>query len=514
MSLDRIPDEIPIFLVDDDEEDTILFKEYLSDIPFPNYVLKRYKDGPSALDAICSSGSVKNQIFVLDHFLGSQNGIDLLNDIRSVLGGPVSAILVSGLSKEELETLAKESGFEGYLEKRNLSAGSLSKEFLRILLRNQTKDFSPSKRILEENSRVARMDTIAEFGGGIAHDFNNILNIIIANLDLLEMQCKEQPEIINRIRSAQNAVMRAAEVNKKLLNFSRKQSLRQELTDPNELIREFLKNSQELFPTQIRVTFDPEGLGDRCLIDHSEFLNSLTQLFQNAIEANEGKDGEILVETIRIVSNFQKGIPGLEDGNYFLLKITDTGNGIEAEDLEKVFDPFYSTKPKGKSSGLGLSMVYGFVKRSRGRIFFQSNPGIGTEFYLYFPVVELKSDPFVPENSKKQSPEIYYFHTEGPFADWIFYFLRSLGYAVHKVSDLKDLGSDPNFSEKESCLISEIWKVRFAEWKEFAIKTKKNNSKIEIYYFSAFGSSEDSENSFPIPWPIARKSLENHFAKL
>ncbi|MBM9577156.1 hybrid sensor histidine kinase/response regulator [Leptospira sp. 201903070] len=514
MSVDRIPEEISIFLVEDDEEDAILFREYLSEIPFPKFVLQRYKDGPSALDALRSSGPVKNQIYVLDHFLGSQNGIDLLNDIRSVIDGPVSAILVSGLSKEELEILAKKSGFAGYLEKRNLAAGSLSEEFLNILFRTQRKDISPERKVSEENARVARMETIAQFGGGIAHDFNNILNIIIANLDLLEIQCKEQPEIINRIRSAQNAVMRAADVNKKLLNFSRKQSLRQELTDPNELIREFLKKSQELFPTRIRVTFDPEERGDRCLIDSSEFASSLTQLFQNAIEANEDKEGEILVETIRVVSNFQKGIPGLEDGNFFLLKITDTGIGIQAENWEKIFDPFYSTKPKGKSSGLGLSMVYGFVKRSKGHIFFQSNPGIGTEFYLYFPILELKSDRLIPGNAKKQSREIFYFHTEGPFADWIIYFLRSLGYAVHKVPDLKDLGTNPEFLKKDSCLISETWKPGFAQWFEFAITAKRDRSQIEIYYFSSQDWPNNFENSFQFRWPITRKSLENHFAKL
>ncbi|AOP34827.1 hybrid sensor histidine kinase/response regulator [Leptospira tipperaryensis] len=510
---DRIPDEVAIFLVDDDEEDAILFKEYLNDIPFPKYVVTHYKDGESALTALRSGVPSKNQIYVLDQFLGSQNGIDLLSDIRSLVG-PVPAILVSGLSRDEIETLAMESGFAGFLEKRNFSARALSKEFLNVQILNQTQTSSPIKRFSEEAARALRMETIAQFGGGIAHDFNNILNIIIANLDLLEMQCKEQPEIINRIRSAQNAVMRAAEVNKKLLNFSRKQSLHQEPTDPNVLILDSLKNSQEIFPENVRVTFDPEGFGDRCLLDRLEFTNCLGQLLQNAMEALETTGGEILVETVRIVSNFQKGIPGLEDGNYFLLKITDTGVGIQPEDQEKIFEPFYSTKPKGKNSGLGLSMVYGFVKRSKGHIFFQSNPGMGTEFYLYFPIVELKPEPPLSENSKKPTREIFYFYTEGPFADWISYYLRSLGYAVHKVSDLKDLGLDPRILEKESCLISETWQNRFLEWKEFAIRAARSNSMIEIYYFSTSEISEVFQKSFAFHWPISRKSLENHFAKL
>lgn len=511
---DRIPDEIPIFLVEDDEEDAILFREYLNDIPFPKYVVTRYKDGPSALEALRSGSPAKNEIYVLDHFLGAQTGSALLSDIRSKVG-PIPAILISGLSREEIESTAKESGFAGFLEKKHLSATSLSKEFLRIQFENLNGASSTSKRISEEEARALRMDTIAQFGGGIAHDFNNILNIIIANLDLLEMQCKEQPDLLNRIRSAQNAVIRAADVNKKLLNFSRKQSLHQELADPNELISDFLKNHPDFFPNNIRFAFDPSNFGDRCLIDRSEFTNSLTQLLQNAVEATETKDGEILLETIRVVSDSQNGIPGLEDGNYFLLKITDTGIGIQEENLEKIFEPFYTTKPKGKSSGLGLSMVYGFVKRNKGQIFLESNLGIGTEFYLYFPIVELKSDSALKkEDLKAGAGEIFYFCKEGPFSDWISYFLRSLGYAVHKTTDLKDTDSAPVFLEKKSHLISETWQSRFSEWKEFAIKAKRTNSKIEIYYFSAFETSDVIENSFVNRWPISRKSLENHFAKL
>ncbi|TGM57168.1 hybrid sensor histidine kinase/response regulator [Leptospira adleri] len=511
---DRIPDEIPIFLVEDDEEDAILFKEYLNDIPFPKYVVTRYKDGPSVLEALKSRSPVKNEIYVLDHFLGSQTGIALLSDIRSRVGS-VPAILISGLSKEEIETAAKESGFAGFLEKKNLSASSLSKEFLRIQIESLNGTSSTFKNNSEEEVRVLRMDTIAQFGGGIAHDFNNILNIIIANLDLLELQCKEQPDFLNRIRSAQNAVMRAADVNKKLLNFSRKQSLHQELADPNELIYDFLKNHPDFFPNNIRVTFDPSNFGDRCLIDCSEFTNSLAQLLQNSIEATEAKDGEILLETIRVVSDFQNGIPGLEEGNYFLLKITDTGVGIQKENLEKIFEPFYTTKPKGKSSGLGLSMVYGFVKRNKGQIFLESNLGVGTEFYLYFPILELKSDSALNEQDLKvRAEEIYYFCKEGPFSDWIFYFLRSLGYAVHRMSDLKDADLPRTFLDKKSFLVSETWRERFSEWKEFAIKAKRTNSKIEIYYFSAIETSEVIENSFVNRWPISRKSLENHFAKL
>ncbi|RHX85768.1 ATP-binding protein [Leptospira stimsonii] len=510
---DRFSDEIPIFLVEDDEEDAILFREYLNDIPFPKYILTRYKDAHAALDALRSRGRLENEIYVIDQFLGAQTGLALLNDIQTIVGN-VSAILVSGLSKEEIETAAKESGFAGFLEKKYLSASSLSKEFLRIQFGGSSK-VSSAEKLSEEELRVLRMDTIAQFGGGIAHDFNNILNIIIANLDLLEMQSKEQPDVLNRIRSAQNAVMRAADVNKKLLNFSRKQSLHQELTNPNDLISDFLKNQSETIPKNVRVLFESEGREDRCLLDHSEFVICLTQLLQNAVEALETKEGEILVETIRVVSDPGNRISGLENGNYFLLKITDTGIGIREENVEKIFEPFYTTKPKGKSSGLGLPMVYGFVKRSKGRIFFQSELKVGTEFYLYLPIIELESDPtFKDQNSKIRSQEIIYFCKDGPFADWIVYSLKSLGFVTHKVIDFENFNSNFRNLERATCYLSETWQTRFSEWRDFAVKAKRTNSKIEINYFSGSEGSDEFENSFAIRWPISRKSLENHFDRM
>ncbi|EMG11670.1 hypothetical protein LEP1GSC151_2416 [Leptospira interrogans serovar Grippotyphosa str. LT2186] len=137
-------DEISVCLIEDDDEDAILFREYLEEIPFPKYKVTRFKDFPSLFVDIEKNPS-KYTIYVVDHFLGLQTGFEILNEIRKVVGS-VSAVLISGISKEEIERITSEGGFQGYLEKKNLSAFTLAKTFFEVLkekedLRSETDIF-------------------------------------------------------------------------------------------------------------------------------------------------------------------------------------------------------------------------------------------------------------------------------------------------------------------------------------------------------------------------------------
>ncbi|EMJ95035.1 hybrid sensor histidine kinase/response regulator [Leptospira alstonii] len=502
-----LSDEISVCLIEDDEADFILFKEYLDEIPFPKYKLTRFKDAPSVLAGLKTDPS-EYKIYVIDHFLGSQTGLEILHEIRTI-AGTISAVLISGISKEEMETIAKETGFQGYLEKKNLSAFTLSKTFFSVLKESEESTENRSDTFL------LRMEAISQFSGGIAHDFNNILNIIIANLDMLEMQCKDQPDVLNRIRSAQNAVMRGADVNKKLLNFSRKQSLQPETVDPNRLIADYLEKSKEIFPENVQVIFEPGSEGDLCRIDRGEFANCLMNLFQNAKEALEESEGKILIETDTIVLNFKDKSLGLKEGNYFLLRVADNGKGMDANLFDKIFEPFFTTKQKGKNSGLGLPMIFGFVKRSGGRIVFDSHPGVGSDFYIYLPVEQLKSNPhFVTVKSSEKPKEIFYFSDEGESSKRTSYIFRRLGYRVFSFKDLNVFESYLSKVGSETVLLSETWKEDFSKWNEIVMNAQKSGLKARTCYFFSSIDVYESENSVSIPWPISRKSLENHFGIL
>ncbi|MDV6235745.1 ATP-binding protein [Leptospira ellisii] len=511
MSVKReFSDSVSLLLAEDDEEDFILFREYAGDIPFPKYRITRVKSAEEAISEAKNDPSGFD-IFVIDHFLGSSNGTDLLNELRSAIG-PVSAVLISGLSEEEIRRTAMDAGFAEYLGKNDLSPASLSKALLNA--QKRTADFTlpePEKKTNGIDPLDFKMETIGKFSGGIAHDYNNILNIIIANLDLMEMQCKDHTDLLNRIRAAQNAVLRAVDLNKKLLNFSRKQSLNPEACDPNALISEFLKNSREHFPENIHVEFNSYGEGDLCLLDKSEFSNAFSQLMSNAKEALAESGGGILIETSFVVLNSKFGmrIRGLKDGHYLLLRLSDTGAGIEPGDLEKVFEPFYSTKPKGKSAGLGLPTVYGFVHRTGGNIFLDSHPKIGTDLFVYLPIHNVKTRLQIPESVSKHA---IYFGEESAYADWLSLYLRLSGYSFDTVSDFYRLRAlTDRYSAEKTVLLSCVWQKGFEEWNEFVSERIRSNPNLEIFYFSSLNGGPTSENSRKIIRPVSGKSLENHF---
>ncbi|TGK29019.1 response regulator [Leptospira gomenensis] len=511
MSVNRhFPDSVSLLLAEDDEEDFLLFREYAEDIPFPKYTITRAKSAEEALSVVSKEPSGFD-IFVIDHFLGASNGTDLLNELRSAIG-PVSAVLFSGLSREEIADTATSAGFTEYLEKNGLSSASISKALLNA--QKKGADFilpEPEKRTNGFDPLDFRMETIGKFSGSIAHDYNNILNIIIANLDLMELQCKDHTDLLNRIRAAQNAVLRAVDLNKKLLNFSRRQSLHPELCDPNVLISEFLKNSREHFPINIHVEFNSYGEGDLCLLDKSEFSNAFTQLMSNAKESLAESGGGILIETSFVVLNSKFGmrIGGLKDGPYFLLRLSDNGIGIEPGDREKVFEPFYSTKPKGKSAGLGLPTIYGFVRRSGGNIFFDSRPKIGTDFFVYLPIHNAKTVLLIPESVSRRA---IYFGEKSATADWLSLYFRSVGFSFESVSDFYRLRTLANrYSSEDTVFLSNVWEKGFEEWHEFVSEHVRSNQNREIFYFSHLNDGLTSENSHIIVRPVSKKSLENHF---
>ncbi|MCG6168742.1 hybrid sensor histidine kinase/response regulator [Leptospira sanjuanensis] len=506
-------DVVEVLLVEDDEEDFILFKEYLGDIPYPKYKVTRFQDADAALASI-RSNSDAYEIYVIDHFLGQKTGPELLKEIRSA-SGFAPAVLISGLPDSEIASLAEEAGFQGYLDKKTLSTFTLAKVFFALLQNRKQETFKKENGVADP--LLLRMETIARFAGGIAHDFNNILNIIIANLDLLEMQCREQPNVLSRINSAQGAVMRGAEVNKKLLNFSRKQSLNPESVEPDRWIAEYLEKPVEPFPENVRVVFEPGGQGAKCKIDRSEFANCLMHLLQNAKEAVEESGGIVLIETdtVAVTSSKESKEFGLEIGNYFLLRIADNGRGADANFADKIFEPFITTKPKGKSSGLGLSMVFGFVKRSGGKIAFESHPGFGFDFYAYFPLEERQPNAHFPGKvAFGEGAEIFYFTGEGETSKRTSYVFRTLGFQVRRFQELTSFQSELSKVKGKAVLFSECWGESFPQWKEICRNAEKSNSMLKTFFVSASVPENGAENSSEILWPISRKSLVNHFGRL
>ena len=254
-------------------------------------------------------------------------------------------------------------------------------------LRDEAADRERAEAALRQSQK---MDAIGQLTGGIAHDFNNMLAAISGNLEMISRRTAEGrgDELERYIEAALTSTARAATLTHRLLAFSRHQSLDPRSTDINLLVL----GMEELFRNtvgpaiRIETRLAPELHPTLC--DPNQLENALLNLIINARDAMPD-GGSLVIETANSVVADQQGVPAdgtdLPPGGYATLIITDTGAGMTPGTLARAFDPFFTTKPPGRGTGLGLSMVYGFVQQSGGKVFLRSKEGLGTTITLYLP---------------------------------------------------------------------------------------------------------------------------------
>lgn len=254
------------------------------------------------------------------------------------------------------------------------------------ILRGYFIDITQQKKAEEALRRSQKMDAIGQLTGGIAHDFNNILSIILGNLSLLERDIKADEKNSKRLFAINHSAERAVNLTRQLLSFSSNDAGDIKITNINQTI-EGMRDlvSQSLTP-QIKVEHKLAENLWLTKIDPGDFEDALLNLILNARDAMAGK-GKLVIETRNIVldKEYCSLNPGTSAGDYIELAVSDTGEGMSHDLQEKIFEPFFTTKEQGKGTGLGLAMVFGFVKRSAGSIKVYSEPGIGTTFRLYLP---------------------------------------------------------------------------------------------------------------------------------
>ncbi len=243
------------------------------------------------------------------------------------------------------------------------------------------------RRMLEEQLRQShRLEAVGQLTGGVAHDFNNLLTVILGNGELI---CEELgPSAALRASAAMivDAARSAAELTKSLLAFARKQALQPSAVDPKRLIADMHPLLRRTLGAHIDVKLAFNGGTWLTLVDGAQLENALLNLCINARDAmSEG--GRVLIET----ANVDLSDPSmarqydLAAGEYVAIVVTDSGCGIPAEDLGRVFEPFFTTKDRSGGTGLGLAMVYGFIKQSGGHISILSEPDRGTVVTMYLP---------------------------------------------------------------------------------------------------------------------------------
>ena len=232
-----------------------------------------------------------------------------------------------------------------------------------------------------------KMEAVGQLTGGIAHDFNNLLTGIIGSLELLETRLRQgrTSELHRYVGVAQGASKRAAALTHRLLAFSRRQTLDAKPTDVNRLVMDMEELIRRTVGPQITLeVVTAAGLWS-ALIDASQLESALLNLCINARDAMP-EGGRITIETAnKWLDDRAAKERDLPPGQYLSVCVTDTGTGMTSDVIARAFEPFFTTKPLGQGTGLGLSMVYGFVRQSGGQVRIYSEVGCGTTMCLYLP---------------------------------------------------------------------------------------------------------------------------------
>jgi signal transduction histidine kinase len=234
--------------------------------------------------------------------------------------------------------------------------------------------------------QVQKMDAVGHLTGGIAHDFNNILTVIIGTIEILVEAVADRPSLATVAKLIDEAAVRGANLTQRLLAFARRQPLQPRQVDVNALLIDSARLLRPALGEQIEIDSMLADDTSPALADPTQLTTAILNLALNARDAMPD-GGKLTLETrnVYLDADYARMNSEVTPGNYVMIAVNDSGQGIPANLLDKVFDPFFAIKEVGKGSSLGLSMVYGFVKQSNGHIKISSEQGHGTTVELYLP---------------------------------------------------------------------------------------------------------------------------------
>ncbi len=265
------------------------------------------------------------------------------------------------------------------------------------------RDITEYKRLEGQLLQAQKMDAIGALAGGVAHDFNNLLSVINGYSELALESLNEKDPVRADIQQIWEAGKRASTLTAQLLAFGRKQILQPEILDLNEIIAQMTSMLRRLIGEDIDLAaITTPDLG----MIHADPVKIQQVVLNLAVNARDAmpQGGKLTIETenVRFNEDYVKEHSAAKSGAYVMLAISDNGVGMSAETKAHLFEPFYTTKEKGKGTGLGLATIYGIVKQSNGFIWVYSEPGKGTTFKVYFPRVEGRSAGIAVREEKEQ----------------------------------------------------------------------------------------------------------------
>lgn len=255
------------------------------------------------------------------------------------------------------------------------------------------RDITEHRKLEDQLRQAQKMDAVGRLAGGVAHDFNNMLNVMMGYSELALKRVESDKKTGSYLHGVLDAGRRSADLTRQLLAFSRNQVVEPRILDINQRIADQMNLLGKLIGEDIRVSFVPGFDVGQIMMDPSQVDQILTNLMVNARDAIDGT-GDITITTANIVLDdaYCRNYPGAPPGEYVRLAVSDNGCGMDEATLERIFEPFYTTKDKGKGTGLGLATIYGIVKQNNGEIHASSAQGSGTTFVIHLPRLSIGQD--------------------------------------------------------------------------------------------------------------------------
>ena len=339
--------------------------------------------------------------------------------------------------------------------------------------------------------QAQKMEAIGQLTGGVAHDFNNILTVITGCIEMLRDAVKKRPDLVQMADMIDSAATRGADLTKHLLAFARRQPLQPSPTDVNALVVDAGRLLRATLGEQVEID---SMLAHDCapaLIDASQLSTAILNLALNARDAMPD-GGKLTLETRNVVLDADYAAMNSEvtAGNYVMIAVSDTGEGIPGDLLEKVFEPFFTTKGLGKGSGLGLSMVYGFVKQSNGHVKIYSEPGHGTTVKLYLPQAtsrdEVRTEPAGPAVVERGDESILIVEDDALVREYVVTQIRRLGYETVAARNAAEALETIDSGKRVDLLFTDVIMPGGMNGRQLATEAQKRRPELKVLYTSGY----------------------------
>ncbi|MDE3109994.1 MAG: PAS domain S-box protein [Acidobacteriota bacterium] len=363
-------------------------------------------------------------------------------------------------------------------------------------------DVTERKHLEEQLRQAQKMQAIGQLAGGVAHDFNNLLTIISGQAEVVLLRDLDKDTKL-RLEEMKRAANRAARLTGQLLAFSRRQVMQNKVLGLNRVIGDVSRMLVRLIGAHIELTFIPgEGLG-RVSADPHKIEHVLMNLAVNARDAMP-RGGRLTIETteVKMTDGSSSEIGAFAPGRYVLIKVIDTGHGMDQATLSRIFEPFFTTKKIGEGTGLGLAMVYGIVEQSGGHIKVESAVGRGSTFKIYLPCVdEAESDLPAPVSvlSPGGTESILLVEDNESVRELVAAHLQNLGYRVLTACDGSvALNVMDVHSSDVDLLLSDIMMPNMGG-RELAGELRKRCPALKVVFVSGYAGDDSAQQDLGFP---------------